>query len=230
MIKCQTQNIDKILKQAEKYLEGNEHDFLKDVAQLAAKNFREMATLPLGASQKGKGKLKAGEGTISKELNRAVGSKTKIYELAPQKNKKQIYYLIKNNKSDVANKIAHKNGVNLRIVNFNPTLHKMQRVNGHVDKDSRLITNDEKQRDNYRKNYLNKQVGKLKSGWLLPGQKAQKWISRHGANCKMIDGETYIIISNPMSYAKENMIGSLIQPSIKKAYKGAISKFKNRNK
>lgn len=226
-IKCTVKNLDRAIKDAVKNAEENGGRFVTMVASTASRGLAINATVPLGRSQKGSGKLKSGEGSLTKDIFKAAGGNTRIYRTVAwhdQRKASQVLAVMKKGRIKAAESIARKTGAQLTFhQRFNPTFHQSARRNGRVSKFTGIVTPDARGRERYRKQTA-KHIGRAKAGWLMGSgsmwvTKMPKWIERHGRIGRYYQNGLKITIINPVPYASDAMVQSMVPNVILNAIK-----------
>lgn len=217
MIKCEVKGLNSAIKGAQRNLERYGMRYVETVAANTARGLSDNATLPLGKSQRSKkgGKLKNGEGSVSKDIGKAIGGTSRAFKTVQEhdeKHARQVVALMKLKKLPEASAVARRAGALLSFHSaMSPQLHQQARRNGRVSRFTGKVTTDFKGLDRYRKQTF-KHVGKAKAGWLMTGgapwetAKVPAWILRHGRNGVHSVKGWRVSISNPVAYAKEAMI------------------------
>lgn len=230
-IKCSVKGLDKAIKEAVKNAEidGNRYVYL--VASTASRGLAINATVPLGRSQRGSGKLKSGEGTLTRDIYRSAGGNTRIYRTVSQHDRqraRQVLAVMKQGRIKAAESIARKSGAQLTFrQKFNPSFHQTARRNGRVSSFSGIVTPDVRGRERYRKQTA-KHIGRAKAGWLMGyggwTTKMPRWIERHGRLGRYYKHGLKITIINPVPYSSDAMVQSLVPKVIFNAIKSTNTK------
>lgn len=214
MIKCEVKGLNAAIKGAKRNLERFGMRYIEMVAANTARGLSNEATLPLGRSQRNKkgGKLKNGEGTLSKDIRKAIGGISKAYAKVgthDESKARQVAALMKKRNLMAASAVARSAGAHLSFhPTMSPELHQRARRKGRVQNMTKDVTPDFRGLARYRK-LVFKHVGKAKAGWVMMGGapwetvKVPAWILRHGRlGIHKVNGWK-VSISNPISYAKE---------------------------